>query len=272
MISKTIAGARLVQPLVQPSRRLLAVFSLYLRWYIGRHFHGLRIANSHRFPREVNGPLIVYLNHPSWWDPLTCIMISRRFLPMADHYAPMDEAALERYGFFARLGLFPVELETHRGAMQFLRSAGKVLSTPNSVLWLTPQGKFADARAQPPIFKEGLATVLHPLPEATLVPLAIEYVYWDERLPEILVNPGNPVRIHHSDEFAAGGANGLLAAALSAAQEELAALAVTRDAANFEAIVSGGAGIGVFYDLWRRVRSGARGERYEPEHGSVHRS
>lgn len=256
---------------VKPSRRLLALFHLYLRWYLGRHFHGLRIANGDRFPREVPGPLIVYLNHPSWWDPLTCIMVSRRFLPQADHYAPMDEAALSRYGFFAKLGLFPVEIDTPRGAMQFLRSATEVLSAPNSVLWLTPQGKFADARVDPLVFKDGLASLLHRLPSATLLPLAIEYVYWDERLPEILVNPGNLIRIGRGDKLENADINATLTAALSSAQQELAPLAIARTATNFEAILDGGAGVGVFYDLWQRLRSGARGQRYEAEHGSIHR-
>jgi 1-acyl-sn-glycerol-3-phosphate acyltransferase len=256
---------------VKPSRRLLASFSFYLSWYMGRHFHGIRIANGERFPREVSGPLIICLNHASWWDPLTCIMLSRRFLPQADHYAPMDEAALARYGFFAKLGLFPVEPDTPRGAMQFLRSATAVLTAPNSVLWLTPQGRFADARARPPVFKEGLASLLRRLPSATLLPLAIEYVYWDERLPEILVNPGQPIRISNGDESPRDARNELLTGALALAQDELAALAVARNAANFEAILGGAAGIGAFYDLWQRIRSGARGDRYEPEHGSIHR-
>lgn len=256
---------------VKPSKRLLALFEFYLRWYLGRHFHALRIANSERFPREVPGPLIIYLNHPSWWDPLTCIMVSRRFLPQADHYAPMDEAALARYGFFAKLGLFPVELDTPRGAMQFLRSATEVLSTPNSVLWLTPQGKFADVRVDPLVFKDGLASLLSRLPSAILLPLAIEYVHWDERLPEILVNPGNPIRIRHGDKLEDADMNAILTAALSSAQQELASLAITRNAAHFEPILDGGAGIGIFYDLWQRLRSGARGQRYEPEHGSIHR-
>lgn len=257
---------------VKPSRRLLALFGLYLRWYLGRHFHGLRIANAERLTREVQGPLIIYLNHASWWDPLTCILVSRRFMPQVDHYAPMDEAALERYGFFGKLGLFPVELDTHRGAMQFLRAATEVLSTPNSVLWLTPQGRFADARLRPLIFREGLAALLLRLPSATLLPLAIEYVYWDERLPEILVNPGLPVRISRDGQLQNGDTSAALALALGAAQDELAALSMTRETANFETILEGGAGVGIFYDVWRRMRSGTRGQRYEPEHGSIHRS
>ncbi|WP_150133041.1 lysophospholipid acyltransferase family protein [Acidisarcina polymorpha] len=255
----------------KPSRRLLAAFALYLRWYIGRHFHALRIAHSERFPRSVQGPTIIYLNHPSWWDPLTCIMVSRYFLPLASHYAPMDESALARYGFFGRLGLFPVELNSPRGARQFLRSSAKILSTPNSVLWLTPQGHFTDPRPRPLVLKTGLASLLSRFPSATLIPLAIEYTYWDERLPEILLNIGLPLRA--SDSLSkTSECNAVLAASLSAAQDELARLAITRDAGHFEALLEGGAGVGAFYDLWQRFRAGSRGERYQAEHGSIHRS
>jgi 1-acyl-sn-glycerol-3-phosphate acyltransferase len=258
-------------PFVKPSRRLMGLFQFYLRWYVGRHFHGLRLANGGRFPTSVEGPTIIYLNHPSWWDPLTCILISRHFLPHADHYAPMDEAALARYKFFAKLGLFPVEMNTGRGALQFIRSSTEIVSTPNSVLWLTPQGNFADPRKQPLVFKDGLASLLSRLPRATLLPLALEYVYWDERLPEILVNCGDPIHITDGDKYDRSSLNNTLTAALNATQQDLAALGITRDAARFESLIEGGAGIGVMYDLWQRMRSGISGQPYRPEHGSIHR-
>jgi 1-acyl-sn-glycerol-3-phosphate acyltransferase len=257
---------------LKPSQRLMALFHLYLRWYIGRHFHGLRVAHGERFPREVSGPTIIYLNHPSWWDPLTCIMIARSFLPYAEHYAPMDEAALRRYGFFAKLGLFPVEPDTARGARQFLRASKEIVSRRNSVLWLTPEGAFTDVRRRPIHYKEGLATLLAGMESATVVPLAIEYVYWDERLPEILVNCGGALSSNDGGKCKSSEWNEVLSAAMTACQEELATLAVTRDPSHFQALVEGAAGIGTVYDLWRRMRSGMHGRRYEAEHGSIHRS
>ena len=152
----------------------------------------------------------------------------------------MDETALERYGFFSKLGLFPVELNTPRGAMQFLRSATEILSTPNSVLWLTPQGHFADPRPRPLEFKDGLASLLSRLPKAAVVPLAIEYVYWDERLPEILVNPGIPIRNDGGARSSASEWSAVLTSGLAAAQDELAALAITRNPQKFEPILEGG--------------------------------
>lgn len=263
------AGSRI--ELVRPSRPRMALFHLYLRWYMGRHFHGLRIANSKRLPREVDGPLIVYLNHPSWWDPLSSIMLSQHFLAKLEHYAPMDEAALERYGFFRKLGLFPVEQETARGASQFLRYATRVASTPNSVLWLTPQGRFADPRVRPLVFKDGMAALLTRLPRVTVVPLAIEYAYWDERLPEVLMNWGEPIRNNGGDIRSKEMWNATITAGLSRAQDELAALAATRDAARFDTLLEGKAGIGLIYDIWRRIRSRYQGKSYDAEHASIRR-
>ena len=68
--------------LVTPSRRLLSLFATYLHWYIGRHFHAMRMANGGRFPM-VAGPMIVYANHASWWDPLAFIVVSRLEYPKA---------------------------------------------------------------------------------------------------------------------------------------------------------------------------------------------
>ena len=255
----------------RPSRRLLALFERYLRWYMARHFHAVRVANTGRFPQLEDAPLIVYLNHPSWWDPLTCMMIARRFMPQANHHAPMDEAALRRYPFFGRLGLFPVAINSARGAMQFVRSSMEIVSTPGAVLWLTPQGAFNDVRRRPPVFKDGLAALLSRLHKATVLPLAIEYTYWDERLPEVLVNCGRHISIHDGYKFDFDEWNATLIKALIVTQDELAALAVTRDASHFVTVLSGAAGIGGVYDGWQRARFALRGELYHPEHGSIHR-
>ncbi len=96
--------------------------------YLRRHFHSVRLlANS--APRVCEGlPLAIYLNHSSWWDPLVCLFAARRFFPTRASYGPIDGAALERYRFFRRLGLFGVENGTPAGARQFLETASAILA------------------------------------------------------------------------------------------------------------------------------------------------
>ncbi len=256
--------------LVPPSRPMLAFFAGYLRWYICRHSHAMRLANGDRFP-SATGPLIVYANHASWWDPLSLIVISRYFLPHACHYGPMDAAALKHYGMFRKLGMFPVESGTPRGAAQFLRAAREILSTPNSVLWVTPEGRFTDMRTRPAVFRPGLAALVARTGACTLVPLALEYTFWDERLPEILISCGGAIKIADGQSHTAAEWGEQLAAGLAAAQDELAALSKLRDPALFTTVLSGRVGIGAVYDAWKRLLALLSRRAYQGSHGSIRR-
>ena len=256
--------------LVRPSRRLLSFFANYLNWYVGRHFHAIRLANSPRFPRAA-GPLIVYANHASWWDPLAFIVISRYFLPTASHYAPMDAAALKHYALLRKLGIFPVEAGTRRGAAQFLRAAHEILSAPNSVLWITPEGRFTDMRTRPANFRPGLAALAARSGACTFLPLAFEYTFWDERLPEILINCGQPIEVNDGHLYSNEEWSERFSAALATTQDELATLAKLRDPARFETILSGRVGISGVYETWKRLLALLTGRAYQGSHGSIHR-
>jgi 1-acyl-sn-glycerol-3-phosphate acyltransferase len=196
-------------------------------------------------------------------------VMSRHLLPAASHYGPMDAASLKHYGFLRKLGLFPVENGTPRGAAQFLRGAHQILSTPNSVLWVTPEGRFTDMRTRPAVFRPGLAALVARLGACTLVPLALEYTFWDERLPEILVSCGQPVEVTDGELHSVAEWNDRLAAALDATQDELAALAKLRDPARFETILSGRVGISGVYEAWKRFVALLTGRVYEGSHGSI---
>lgn len=254
--------------LIHPSRRIVSLFALYVRWYIGRHFHALRLANGHRFP-SASGPLIVYANHASWWDPLSFIIISRHFLPEGEHYAPMDATALRHYGVLRQLGMFPVESGTTRGAGQFLRAAREILATPGAVLWVTPEGRFTDMRTRPAVFRPGMAAMVARLGACTLVPLAFEYTFWDERLPEILLSCGEPIHVADGRRHSTAAWSEMLATALEQTQDELAVLAKLRDPARFSTVLSGRVGIGGVYEGWKRLRAMLSRRAYQGSHGSV---
>ena len=256
----------------RPSRALLAFFERYLRFFFRRHFHALRFAGAAHWQHS-GRPLVVCLNHPSWWDPLTSILLSRTLDPAADHYAPMDAAAFGRYGILRRLGLFPVEQGTTRGAAQFLRGAAAVLADARAVLWITPQGSFTDVRSRPLALRPGLDTLLRRYPEITVLPLALEYVFWDERLPEALALLGEPVVLH--DGLTPRGERGgdAVASALAAAQDVLSGMATRRDPSLFPVtVVAGSAGTSGIYGAWQRLRARLQGRRFHPEHASLARA
>jgi len=94
--------------------------------------------------------VVIFSNHPSWWDPAFYILLSHRIFPDRPGYGPMDSAALENYGFFKRVGIFGIEPDTPRGAARFLSVCQRIMADSDSMLWITAEGDFVDART--PVF------------------------------------------------------------------------------------------------------------------------
>ena len=228
----------------------LRFFRRIVRSYFRRHFRAVMAQERHRLI-GAEGPLIVHANHTSWWDPMLCILLAERLLPQRRHYAPIDAAALARYPILRRIGLFPVEMNSARGAAHFLRTSQAILAA-GGVLWITPQGRFADPR-EVLVFKQGLGALALRVPEAMLLPLAVEYTFWDERLPETLLRFGEPVRI--ATGSSTGQVTRQLEAALAGTMQQLRTAAIRRNADAFEVLLTGGRGTGGLYALARRLRS-----------------
>src|SRR5687767_4194076 len=108
-------------------------FRKYAVRYVARHFHALRLSNASAPLPPSDAPVLVVLNHPAWWDPLVCFVLSREFGDAREHYAAIDAVAVRKYQFFTRLGFFGVDQESVRGAAEFLRTGQSILSAPNRV-------------------------------------------------------------------------------------------------------------------------------------------
>jgi 1-acyl-sn-glycerol-3-phosphate acyltransferase len=237
-------------------------FSWYVRRYLRKHFNAVRLLKDAPPPAESSAPAVFYLNHPAWWDPLVALHLARTFFPTQQSFAPMDAAALQKYGLLKRLGFFPVERGSIAGARRFLRNASVILSRPHHALWLTPQGRFTDIRERPVRFEPGLGHLAARLPGVKFIPLALEFVWWHERSPEVLAAFGPAVAL--PDGQPAGELHTQLEDALASCQDQLAAASLLREPAQFRTLLNGRAGVGGIYDLWRRLR--ARGQEFDVRH------
>ena len=262
MCGRSIQAMPLEIPVPTISPLTLRFFRRVVHRYFRRHFRAVMAQNSQRL-RDVRGPLIVYGNHSSWWDPMLIVLLGEILLPHRKHYAPIDAEALKKYPILSKLGIFPVEMASPRGAAQFLRTAEAVLRD-NGVLWLTPQGRFADPREFPLAFRPGLAVLALRMPEVPLLPLAVEYTFWDERLPETLLHFGELLEL--SPKMAPSEATYTLEGALSTAMYDLQRAAVARDPSAFTTLFRGERGTGGAYGLIRQARALFQGRRVELDH------
>jgi 1-acyl-sn-glycerol-3-phosphate acyltransferase len=245
---------------------LFRLFRWYARRYAAKHLHAVRVAKSGPPPVALDGPTIVVMNHPSWWDPLLCFILSGLWPDRLD-WGPIESKGLQRYRFLERVGLFGIATGTTRGAVTFLRIAKAILSDPKATLWVTAQGRFTDVRERPVRLRSGVGHLAESMDCGQLLPLAVEYVFWDERTPEALVYFGKPIDLAREPKRPAHEWTATIERALERAQDESAGLARRRDPALFTTLVQGRAGVGGVYDWGRRLRAWWRGERFRAEHG-----
>jgi len=251
-------------PIAERSPVLFRLFALYLRWYFWRNFRAVRVARAGLPLLSAGRPVIVYTNHPSWWDPALFILISDTLLRGRRGFGPMEAKALDRYRLLRRMGVFGIDLESARGAARFLGVGLRVLSDPRSVLWITAEGAFTDARTRPVRLRPGIAHLARRASGAVLVPMAIEYAFWNERKPEALVRFGRP--LDSGGDRSVAQWTVLLEQELAATMDALAQDSTAREPARFVPILAGTGGVGGIYDVWRRVRAWSRGRRAQLSH------
>jgi 1-acyl-sn-glycerol-3-phosphate acyltransferase len=253
------------------SPRLYGWFMWYVRRYFRRHFHALRLlaaADGDRDHPDIRGePVIFYTNHPGWWDPLVFLLLAEALYPDRLNYGPIDARALGKYRFMERIGFLGIDPASWRGAARFLRFAKAASGRTDVIFWITSQGEFADPRARPVRLRPGVGHAVAAAGRGLVVPVAVEYPFWTERLPEAVAAFGPALRIAEVGDRSAKAWADVLEAALTATQDRLAAAAMRRDPGRFRRLASGRVGVGWAYDTLRRLSAWRRGERFDASHG-----
>lgn len=257
------------------SHRMNRWFMWYVRRYLRRHFHAVRLLKAETGgpgrPELRGQPLVIATNHPGWWDPLVFLLLGAVLEPGRMSYGPIDAAALGKYKFLERIGFIGIEAGTWRGSARFLRMARAALDRPDVLFWITAQGEFTDPRRRPVAIRPGVGHALAAAGRGLVVPLAVEYPFWSERCPEALAAFGQVVKIADHPGRSPDDWTALLAGELAATQDRLAAAAIARDPAAFETLLSGRVGVGPAYDTIRRLGAWLRGRRFDPSHAGAER-
>ena len=192
------------------------LFNFILRRWLSRvlraRFHNIYLLEAANLNLlDASRPVIGCVNHTNWWDGFVLYVISHRRLPH-DIYLAMDEANLRRYGFFAWMGVFGVDLSDPRASLWGVRYAVRLLRAAARIprlVWIFVQGKLLDPRL--PIEPKPGALFLARKTGAQVLPLVLRYEWLAESRPSIFVQIGKPMSPESTVEELAAVLNGLFA-------------------------------------------------------------
>jgi len=239
-----------------PSARFTRLFAGWVRGMMRRQFAGVRLARGSgdvlARAESHPGPVLVLINHASWWDPLIGLVLAQRFAPGRVLASPIEAAQLEKFGFMRRIGLFGLDPEHPNAMGLFVEHAVSLFrAEPRTLLGLTPQGGFADVR-EPIRLRPGAAAVAARLDDPLVLVIACELPFWFDRRPELLIRADScpPPECRST-----AGWLRVMASTMQANGDDLAALSISRDQGAFDFLFTGrGASVNPAFDLAARVR------------------
>lgn len=168
------------------------VYRLLVEWPVRREFSRVWLKIEGPLPQPAEGPVICYMNHPSWWDGYAAMLLHRMvFRRSFQGYLMMDERQLRRFRFFAWLGVFSVSLTDAAEAARSLNYiTARLAERHDRYLWIFPQGKLTPNDQRPLRLYPGLARIARRAGGATLWPVALRYEFRGEQQPELFIRCG----------------------------------------------------------------------------------
>ncbi len=233
---------------------LVRGFLRYAKPFMAKNFHALAV-DDRELARDVPAerPIIVFGNHPGWWDPIVAALLRAEYFPDRRLYAPIDAQALKKYKVLAKMGFYGLDLTSRKGAADFLKVSRAILQQERSSIWLTPEGRFADPRDRTAALMPGLAHLVSHGDAITLIPLAIEYSFWEERQPEALCRFGKAIESEDLRSCNKEEIGESLTRALRENQDKLAEQVIQRSVNGFRVLFTGGRRS--WYDFFRSWRA-----------------
>ena len=251
----------------RPSPMARRWFMRYACRLLRKQFASVRLMGASREALQgassSDGPLIMAMNHASWWDPILGAALVSRFFADRPVLTPIDRDQLERFRFMRRLGMFGID-PAQRDALRQLTgfALARFEAEPRSLLCITPQGAFTDVRAQVRV-RPGAAAVASQARGARVVLIACEYTFWQERRPEIFLRAAEAPSPANSST---GAWRRAIEQGMAANGAALAEAVIARDASAFEPMLAGaGAHVHPVYDVLLRLRG--QSARIEPRTG-----
>ncbi len=123
---------------------------------INRHFAKLKIVGGTKVSKEHS--ILLLSNHCSWWDGFWQLNLNSKVFKKKFHFMMLEEQ-LKKHWYFNYTGGFSVK-KSARSVVETIQYSAELLSQPDNLVLLFPQGKVESIHKQIFIFEKGVGRIL----------------------------------------------------------------------------------------------------------------
>ncbi len=186
------------------SRFWLWVASMFFFNMLQNRFFAFRYRGEETyFEAEKDVPTILFAPHCNWWDGIVLYNTTHRIFHKEIRLMVEE---LNRFPLLRRGGAYSVNKKSPQSAMKALKYSVDVVGDLRNMLCIFPQGIIRPPHFRPIEFQTGLAYIaenaLKKYGKVNLIPMAVDYAFFRDNRPEVIVEFGKRIELRQGNEFA----------------------------------------------------------------------
>lgn len=154
------------------------------------------------FETEKDVPTILFAPHCNWWDGIVLYNTTHRIFHKEIRLMVEE---LNRFPLLRRGGAYSVNKKSPQSAMKALKYSVDVVGDLRNMLCIFPQGIIRPPHFRPIEFQTGLAYIaenaLKKYGKVNLIPMAVDYAFFRDNRPEVIVEFGKRIELRQGNEF-----------------------------------------------------------------------
>ena len=158
-------------------------FKIYIHWNLKIKFNRLSVVYKNL---TIDNPtsLLVVANHFTWWDGFLIHWLNEMCWGKKFHVM-MLESQLKKFKILNKAGAYAINKDS-REVLTTLDYTVKILSNPNHLVLMFPQGQITSMHVKHIHFKKGLERIVHKIKDSgTLVFVVVLVDYYSTKKPNL---------------------------------------------------------------------------------------
>jgi len=168
-----------------------AVWNFFVNLLLRRRFYSVRVKHAEHYElRNKDVACIYYTQHSCWWDGMVGYYLCRYLFH--DQINMMVEDLI-KFPLLGKAGAFSIDKKTPKTTLRSMKYCAEFINQEKRSLWLFPQGKIMPPNHRPLEFQNGVSFLARHVKKVNLFPIAIQYTFLRQGLPEVLIDVGKPI-------------------------------------------------------------------------------